>query len=228
MIIIKPYIQLLSGIDLFSNIDENNISALLGCLGGKLVYVKKGEFIISTGDIIENIGILVEGQLHIIKENAKGERTIISPVYPGDLFAEALCFAGNILSPLSVVADTDAKMIIFNYKNMLRTCSESCEFHSQLIENMLQVVSLKNLHLQGRVEILSHKSIREKLMGYFNLQMINGKNTFTIPFNREELADFLCIDRSALSRELGRMKNEGIIDFWKSEFKMLEREVDNE
>lgn len=220
-LIIKTYTDILKTVVLFADIEEHNILKLLSCLDARTTQWKKGSFIISPDDIVDNVGIMLCGQLHIIKESSQGDRMIISTVSPGDMFAEALCFAGNVRSPISVVAETDAKIILFSYKNMLRTCGEFCEFHRKLNENMMRVLASKNLHLQSRIDILSNKTLRSKIMSYLLSQLKREGELFTIPFNREELADFLCIDRSALSRELGRMKKEGIIDFWKNQFRIV-------
>ena len=138
-----------------------------------------------------------------------------------DIFAEALCCAGVEESPVSVLADTDAAVLLLGFSRILHTCPNSCTFHQTLIANMLQIVARKNLYLQGRMEIISMKSVRAKVLRYLSaLAAVHGRD-FTAPHNREQMADYLCVERSALSHELMRMKQEGLIAYRKDRFTLL-------
>ncbi len=217
----KKYLSILSKVKLFDNIEEADILSLMTCLEARLHNYKKGEFIFTTGDRVDNVGIVLRGSAYIIKENIEGDRTIISTLSEGDYFAEAICCAGVEESPVSVQVSSDATVVLLNFSRILHTCSKSCLFHTKLIENMLYVMANKNIALQNRMEIISQKSLRSKVINYLqSLATRQGRNV-TIPFNREEFADFLCVDRSSLSHELSRMKQDGLIDYHKNKFKLL-------
>lgn len=220
-VFMKKYLELLKRVKLFRDIDEDNIESMLKCLGARTVNLNKSEYVLVAGNRVDQVGIVLEGQLHIVRDDMDGGRALIAMLDPGDFFAEALCCAGVKESPVSVVATTDAKVMLLSFRHILHTCSSSCLFHTKLIENMLQVIAQKNLQLQARMDFLSKKTIRRRLMSYFESVALKQGRKFTIPFNREELADFLCIDRSALSRELGILKKEDIIDYKKNQFTLL-------
>ncbi|NLZ46077.1 MAG: Crp/Fnr family transcriptional regulator [Clostridiales bacterium] len=217
----KSYISLLEKIKLFDEISEEDIITMLTCLNAKIDNYKKGQFILMAGTKVENIGIVLEGQAHIIKESMEGERIIISVLDKGDYFAEALCCAVVEASPVSVQAINDTKIMFLNFSRILHTCPNSCLFHTKLIENMLFVLASKNLTLQNRMDIITQKTLRLKVLSYLNFLSDKQGNKIIIPFNREGLADFLCVDRSSLSHELSRMKEDGLIEFYKNKFEIL-------
>lgn len=215
------FADVLARATLFSGIEASEIDALFVCLGAKRFDLAKDDFALRVGEPPVNVGVVAEGRFHVIREDFEGERTLIASLEPGDHFAESLCCAGVAESPVSVVANTPGVVWLLSFRRILQTCPHSCTFHGKLLENMLGVLASKNLEMQARMELLSQKSIRARLMRYLETVARKQGNSFVIPFNREELADYLCIDRSALSRELGRLKSEGVIDFWKNNFKLL-------
>lgn len=217
----KEYISILNSVKLFKNIKENDIIPMLSCLGTKINDYKKGQFIFSVGDKVDHIGILLKGNVHVIKENFEGERTIIAALTTGDYFAEALCCAGIKESPVSVEVISDTKIILLPFNRILNTCSSSCLFHTKLIENMLYVIAQKNILMQNRMDILSQRTLRLKVLNYLQSLAAKQGQNIVIPFNREEFANFLCVDRSALSHELSRMQNDGLIKFHKNHFILL-------
>lgn len=205
---------------LFAGIDEHEISSMLACLNGRTFELNKGDFIIRHGDTVEQVGVVLEGVLHVIKEDADGERSLMAQLAAGDHFAEALCCAGITESPVSVMAETSATVMLLDFKRILHTCTNACAFHAKLVENMLFIVASKNVQMQARIEFLSKKTIRKRILKYLTTLSGGTKQPFTIPFNREELADYLCIDRSALSRELMHLKEEQVLDYWKNQFRL--------
>lgn len=217
----KEYFEILKIVRLFMDINKDDLVSMLTCLDTKVISLQKGKYILEAGNPVDQVGIVLSGQLHIIKEEINGERSLIASLAQGDFFGEALCCAGVTESPVSVLADTDAKVMLLGFRRILHTCNNSCSFHTKLIENMLHVIAQKNLQLQTRMDFLSKKSIRARVLNYFEYVAKKQGNDFTIPFNREELAEFLCIDRSALSRELSFLKQEGIIDYKKNHFTLL-------
>lgn len=206
---------------LFSAIAEEEIPSMLACLDSRTVAYQKADMILRAGEPVQQMGILLEGNASVIKEDADGERSLVTQLEPGDNFAEALCCAGVQQSPVSVRADTPALVLLLNFKRILLTCPKACTYHSKLIENMLFVVATKNLQIQTRMDYLSKKTLRKRLLKYLSNQSGPGSQPFSIPFNREELADYLCADRSALSRELAKLKDEGQLDYWKNQFRLL-------
>ena len=206
---------------LFSKIEESEISKMLPCLNAKTVHMAKGSILIHVDEPVRRVGIVISGLLSAIKEDANGERSLIAQFRTGNLFAEALCCVRTNNSPISVVAEQDSTVVWIDFNNILEVCRNNCKHHFLLVENMLFVLANKNLNLQTRMEYLSKKTIRERLLKYLTDVSAGTQEVFYIPFNREELADYLCVNRSALSREISNLKDEGVIDYHKNKFKLL-------
>jgi len=160
---------------------------------------------------------VLTGRLHITREDFDGKRSLIAAVTPGEIFAEALCCAGITESPVTVAADLDSTLLLFSFAR-IHTCQNSCSFHTKLISNILRLMANKNLFLQKRMEIVSLKSVRAKIMRYLESLGPKPDQEFTVPFNREEMADYLCVERSALSHELAKMKRDGLLAYHKNKF----------
>ena len=212
------YSMILRSVKLFDGIVDADLEIMLGCIDAKTKAYRKGRIVLLAGDKPSHIGIVLKGQLHIVREDYDGNRSIIAVLTQGDVFAEALCFAGVQESPVSVTAGQDSTVILLSYERILQTCPNSCAFHRDLIRNILSLVASKNLQLQSHMEILSAKSIRAKVMLFFESFAAKRGREITIPLNREEMADYLCVERSALSHELARMKRDGLIDYQKNKF----------
>lgn len=216
----KEYYETLMKTGLFDDIKVADLEAMLKCLGTEIKTVGKGEIILLSGNKPEYVGIVLSGQLHVIREDYDGNRSLLTAIMPGGIFAEALCCAGVLESPVTVIADTDSVSMLLRFSRILHICPNSCTFHTKLIENMLGLIARKNLMLQSRMEIVGMKSVRAKVTRYLESFTPKPGSEFTIPFNREEMADFLCVERSALSHELARMKQEGLIEYRKNRFVM--------
>lgn len=214
----KNYFGILKSVGLFKGIDAADLEAMLSCLGAEVKGIHKDEIILLAGEKPRQVGIVLSGQLHILKEDYEGNRALMAAVTPGKVFAEALCCANIDESPVTVVADIDSVVMLLGFKRILHTCPNSCLFHTKLIENMLGLIANKNLQLQKRMEIVGLKSVRMKVTSYLESFVPSQGRNITIPFNREELADFLCVERSALSHELARMKEDGLIEYRKNKF----------
>jgi len=217
----KAWLDIVKMASLFEGISKGELDAMLQCAQAEVKGVLKNEFALLAGDKITHIGIVLSGELHILHECFDGKRSLIAPVIPGDIYAEALCCAGTDESPISVMAKVDSVVMTLDFPRILQPCPNTCGFHGKLIENMLKNVANKNLHLQNRMEILSIKSIRSKVLRYLESFLPKQGQNIVIPFNREELANFLCVERSALSHELARMKNDGLIDYRKNHFYLI-------
>ncbi|MCL2867616.1 MAG: Crp/Fnr family transcriptional regulator [Clostridia bacterium] len=208
----------LESVELFEGIVSAELKAMLQCLGAQTKEMKRGAIILLAGDKPQYMGIVLDGQLHVVKEDYDGNRLLLAAITPGELFAEALCCAGVPESPVTVMAERDSSVMLLAFTRILRTCPNACARHAKLIENMLKIIASKNLHLQNRLETISIKSVRAKVLRYLESFISKQGRHITIPFNRRELADFLCVERSALSHELARMRQDGLIDYKKNRF----------
>lgn len=205
---------------LFQGIAFHDFETMLRCMESRVRNYEKEDTILLAGDSVESVGILVCGAAHILKEDREGRQSILTELGPGDLFGETFACSGIAHSPVSVVAQGKCAVLFINYKKIITACSSACAFHSKLIENMLFLLAKKNLLLNQKIEILSKRSIRERLLLCFDLHR-NGKKQFTLPYNREALAAYLCVDRSALSAEISKMRQEGLLRCHKNEFELL-------
>lgn len=218
----EKYISVLSNCPLFQNISPNNIKGVLSCLNANFTHYDKGQYIILQGDNLKHIGILITGNLQIIKEDSQGNPTILTELNSGNLFAETLVCAQVPYSPVSVLSSEHSDVILLDFNRIMNICTSACDFHTQIIKNMLLILAGKNIMLNNKLDCISQRSIRDKVLHYLNnfAQRCNS-NTFDLPYNRQELADYLCVDRSALSSSLARLKDEGIINFHKNHFTLL-------
>lgn len=218
----KKYIPILKRTKLFSGVGEEDIASLLSCLGARKKEYKKGEYILREGEHISDIFILVEGKIHIQKDDYWGNRSILSVISVGEMFGEGYTApeSGALLN--DVVAVEDSSVIFFDVRRILTTCSSACRFHNMIVQNMFFAVSDKNRKLVQKLGHMSGRTTRAKLISYLSEEAKRqGSSAFTIPFNRQQLADYLCVDRSAMSNELCKMRDEGMIKFEKSRFELL-------
>ncbi len=216
--IMKKYYEVLKTVELLKGIEADQFEQMFSCLGASLKRAEKGESLLRAGERPVFLGIVLSGELHIVKEGLDGERTIVAPLGKGDIFAEALCCAGIEESPVSVFAAEEAVVLLLRFDRILHTCSNACVFHQKLIENMLLLIARKNIMLQSRMDIMRLKTIRAKVLSYLDSFPHEAGGEVAIPFSREEMADFLCVERSALSHELSKMKREGLLDYRKNRF----------
>lgn len=215
----KKYISVLKNSKLFHGTEESDIYSILNCFQAKVLHYKKGEYIIRHGDVINNIMILLDGCLCIQRDDYWGNRSIVNIVNIGEMFGEA--YTAHDSKPIlnDVTAIKDSSVIFLNINKVLNICSSSCQFHSYIVQNLYFAVSEKNQLLVQKLGYMSKRTTREKLISYLSDQAkIQGSNSFTIPMNRQQLADFLSVDRSAMSKELCKMRDECLIVFNKNKF----------
>lgn len=215
----------LSKTKLFNQISTRNIEHVLQCLKFHVKSFRKGEHIFSIGDQIHEIGLVVSGLVLIENNDLWGNRSILAAIEKGHIFAESYAFVNERLN-VTVIAAEDTEVLFLNAQAIITMCSKACYFHTQLIQNLLSISSSNNIRLSERILNTSSKTIRGRLITYFSQQAHkNGSNTFKILLNRQELADYLNVDRSALSNELGKMRDENILSFYKNEFQLLQGEA---
>ncbi|MBQ7353328.1 MAG: Crp/Fnr family transcriptional regulator [Clostridia bacterium] len=218
----KNFISILKKTQLFSGVEEKEIESMLACLNTSVQEYKKGEYLIQSGEYINNVMILVKGRLHIQNDDYLGNRIIINQISVGEMFGESYISNNYVAITHDVLAVEDSTVMFFDVDRIMTSCSSACSFHLLVIKNLFNAISEKNRRLVGKINHISKRTIREKLISYLSEQSkINNSMYFSIPFNRQQLADFLSVDRSALSNELCKMRNEGLLEFEKNQFKLL-------
>ena len=218
----ENYVVSLRNCPLFENIRPEDLTGMLGCLDARKMWVKKGQFILREGDSTRLVGIVLSGAAQVIREDYYGNRSIMARIEPMQLFGESYAFSGVDALPVSVVADEDCHILMIDSRRITNCCSHACSFHNQMIFNLLHLVSTHNLMLHQKMQITAKRTTRDKLMTYLLIQAKQtGRNIFTIPFDRQGLADYLEVDRSGLSAEISKLRKEGILESEKSTFKLL-------
>lgn len=218
----EKHFDILRKCKLFDGIENENLAAMLSCLNAKSKLFKKGQIVFSEGEKTEHFGIVLSGAVQIVREDFYGNRSIVTAVTPSQIFGEAFACAGVEVLPVSVVAAENTEVLLINSQRVTAPCTNACSFHSRLIYNLLKIVANKNLIFHKRIEITSKRTTREKLMTYLLMQAKENKSdSFTIPYDRQQLADYLEVDRSGLSSEIGKLRNEGVIKCVKSHFTLL-------
>lgn len=209
-------------IPLFSGISAAELPSLLNCLGVKQKSFAKNEYVFVAGQKVRRVGIVLRGRIQIVKDDLMGNRTILAECGAWELFAESFACARVVHAPVSALAAEPAEIMFIDCQRIISVCSSSCRFHNKLVENLLKIVADKNLMLNRKIEVISQRSIREKLLAYLNAEaQKQNARSFRINFSRQELADYLCADRSALSRELSKLQAEGLVSCNGRNFEML-------
>ncbi len=220
--ILKKYLEILKKCPLFDDINGDDLLRMLNCLGAKVEFFDKKYTVMSEGNSAKYIGIVLSGSVHITQTDYYGNRSILSTIEQGEVFAEAFACADLETIPVTVVADEACEIMLIEAGHILHTCSNNCGFHQKLIFNLMRDLAKKTIMFHQKVEITSKRSTREKLMSYLALQAKKeGKSSFDIPFDRQELADYLGVERSGLSLEISKLRAEGIIESNKNHFKLL-------
>lgn len=211
---------------LFKNFTEEEFKELFSCGGLRERTYKKDEYIYMQGDKATDIGLIIEGNVNIQNTNYWGDTVLLSQKNAGQIFAEAYVLSGEDL--LVDVLATEKTKVIFIKANCIFNCyKRDRSWHEKIINNLLIISSKNNLALSERIFQTSYKKIRPRVSAYLSAVAIKNKsNEFYIPFDRNELSDYLNVDRSALSRELMNMKKEGLIEYKKNHFKLF-KSLDN-
>lgn len=215
----EPWLPILQKCTLFHDFDPQAIIELMPCFGATVQEFLKGDLLCQAGEPQQAIGIVLNGEIQVQKEDYAGNRLIIGLFGPGELFGEVSAFAGLGHWPNNVLASSPGQVLFIPVNKISQPCGQTCGTHQQLIRNMLSIVSGKALIMNNRLSFLKLKGMREKLAAFLYEQYRQtGSRTFLLPMNRDELADYLSVSRPSMSRELGRMCAEGMIDFYRSSF----------
>ena len=220
MIKIKPeYIKIIESSKLFEGISADEIVGLLPCLSATEQNYKKDCYIYQMGDTTTKIGLVLSGCVHLVKEDYWGNHTILSEVMAGEFFGEAYACLKTESLTISCVATEPTTILFLDIQKVITVCTSACNFHSRLIQNLMMVLAQKNVLLTQKLDHVSKRSTRDKLLSYLSAQATKQhSNTFTIPFNRQQLADYLSVDRSAMSSELCKLRDQGLLTFYKNSF----------
>lgn len=217
----KARITDISQLPIFASISADDCTLLFDCLGCRIRRYKKDAHILLEKELEGNVGAVLEGTVHMIKEDIWGNRALISYMKEGDIFGEVFAFEakGPDRQGISFVAASPVLVLFLPAGRILHPCKKSCPFHHQLSQNMFAMISSKNRLLLQKIEITSQGSVRSKILTYLSMEARRqGSSVFRLPLRRTEMAEYLCINRSAMSRELSSLKKEGILDFEKDRF----------
>ncbi len=211
---------------LFAGISPDDLRALTACLSPVIRHCQKGEIAAAAGEPLRSIGLVLEGEVEILHENAAGSQSLLAFAARGATFGEVAAFAGQPVWPSTVTARTDCTLLFIPPERFVGGCPKACEFHKQLIQNMLKILAQKALRLNRKVEYLEIRGIRQKLCTYLLEQKkLHGSHTFILPLNKNELADYLHVSRPSLSREFGLLRDEGLLDYYLSSVRLLDVEA---
>ena len=218
----KKYLETLRKCPLFDGIGEEDLSRMLVCFGAKVECFDKKYTIIAEGTQARYIGIVLSGTAQVIQVDYYGNRSLLGSIERGQIFAEAFACAETEHVPVSVVASEPCEVMLIECSHILHTCANNCGFHNKLIYNLMKDLARKTIVFHQRIEITSKRTTRERLMAYLMFcAKAAGKSSFEIPFDRQDLADYLEVDRSGLSAEISRLRAEGVLESNKRHFKLL-------
>lgn len=214
--------EIINQIPLFDNIDINDIPQLLSCLNASVKEFKKNSVILAEGDAPKYICAVLKGSIIISHNDYSGNRSIISTLTPPHIFSEAFTCASSSALPVSVTAAESSAILFISGEKLLSPCGSSCASHRTLISDLITILARKNILLNQKLEVLSKRTTKEKIMAYLLSESKKHESKiFTIPYDRQALADYLGVERSAMSAEISKLKKAGIIETNKSQFKLL-------
>lgn len=218
----KRYVNNIRDCSLFEGVTDAELSDVLDYLEAKIVSVSGNQPVFLEGEPARQIGVVLEGSVQVVWEDFYGNRSIVTAVEPGQLFGEVFICAGIDAMPVSVIAASAGEVMLIDGKKIVTVANNTCSFHDQLVSNLLRIVATKSLMLNRKMKIIQKRTTKEKLMSFLLFQAKRyGSNEFTIPYDRQALADYLGVERSAMSAEIGKLCKEGVIECKRSHFKLL-------
>ncbi len=218
----KKYFEILRKCPLFLHIRDEDLLTMLPCLGARVEHFEKKYTVIAEGNPVRHIGILLSGAAQIIRMDYYGNRSIVGTAGPSEIICETFACAEVSAIPVSVVTCEPCEIMLIEARKIMHACEHACGFHRQLIFNLMKDLASKNMQFHQKLEITSRRTTREKLLAYLSQEKKKaGSNSFTIPFDRQALADYLEVDRSGLSAEISKLRKEGILESRKNEFTLF-------
>jgi len=220
---LENHLPILKKCPLFAKIEDESLLQMLSCLAARVEHFEKKQTVLSEGAPAKEIGVVLSGEVQVLQVDYYGNRSILSNIGPGEMFAEAFACAETNTIPITVTASENTDVMLVDCSHILHICGNHCAFHQQLLYNLVRDLADKTVSFHRRIEITSKRTTREKLLAYLFLEAKKtGRSRFTIPFDRQELADFLEVDRSGLSAEISKLRREGRLECRKNEFRLLQ------
>ena len=196
--------------ELFDGIEGEELEKMLKCLSARRVKMERGQTLFAEGEAAGQVGVVLSGAVQIRQTDLFGNQTILAHLTKGGIFGEAFACAGVARYPVDAVCQSAGEALLL--ERVPSPCAQPCPAHSRLIGNMITVLAEKNVRLMDKNRILSRRSTREKLLAYLDIQArAASSREFELPFSRQELADYLCVERSAMTVELMKLDREGLI-----------------
>ena len=218
----RKFLPILKKSELFAGMADEEILTALNCINAKSITTFKDEYIMRAGDKTENMGLILSGSALIVQEDLWGHRNIMTIITPGGFFAEPFAILPDAVLNISVVASEDCELLLLNLRKMLTVCPSACQHHNKLIQNLVAVLSGKILLFNDKITHMSKRSTGDKIMSYLSAESVRQSSLeFDIPFNRQQLADYLCVDRAAMSVEISKLQKAGILETQRNHFKLF-------
>ena len=218
----EKYLPILRNSPFFKGLSDNEILSILHCVNATVISKERASYIFRAGDSTEVMGLLVSGCVLVMQEDLWGHRNILSKCHAGDFFGEPYAASLGAVLNISVAADEDCEIIFLNVQRLLVTCQTACEHHQKLIRNLVSVLANKILILNDKITHVGKRTTRDKLLSYLSAESIRHSSlSFDIPFDRQQLADYLCIDRAAMSTEISKLQKEGFIKTNRNHFELI-------
>lgn len=217
----EQYLFILRNSPFFQGMTEEEILSVLHCVNATVLRKKKDEYIFRAGDSTEAMGLVLRGSVLSLQEDLWGHRNIMERIGAGDYFAEPFAATPGSVLNVSVVADEDTEIMLLNMGRLLKTCPNACAHHNRLVRNLVSVMARRVMNLNEKITHMAKRSTREKLLSYLSAEsMRQGKLSFTIPYDRQQLADYLCVERAAMSVELSKLQKEGFLKTNRNQFEL--------
>lgn len=217
------YLRRVKKSPLFYGMNEDELYTLLKCVDARQAVYEEGEYLLRMGESLDRVMLLVKGKALVVQETFWGGREELYPIGEGEVFGELYACARTPVLPVGVIAGSECQALFLNYQRMITFCSLACDFHTRFVQNLLRLVAEESVKREEKLNHVSRKTTREKILSYLSKEAVTrGMSSFEIPYNRRELADYLCVDRSAMSSELGKLKKEGILDFKRNHFTLFD------
>lgn len=217
----ESYMKILSHTPLFAGLDAGEISQLISCVTAERRSFPRHSYIFRAGDVVSSMGLVLRGSVLLVQEDLWGRRNIIAKLQPGEIFAETFAASVDVPLNLSILANEDCEILFLNMSRILTVCPTSCPHHVRVMKNLVSVLAKKVLAFNDKVTHMSRKTTREKLISYLSTESQRQNSLeFDISYDRQQLADFLCVERAAMSVELSKLQKQGIIEYNKNHFRL--------